>query len=164
MISSILAISDNNAIGYKNSLPWTRIPEDMLWFRKNTEHHIVVMGRKTWESIGSTPLRFRTNIIVSAGLYVKDGVKIISHNAVDEIQALSKSTDDKIFIMGGLQLFNATWGIVDKIYITRIRNTYTADIFLDIDPILSGMHLEYSEHLDASNTRPALDFQIWKRN
>lgn len=165
MISSILAISDNNAIGMNNFLPWPRLTDDMQWFRKNTEGQIVIMGKNTWDSLGiHKPLKNRINFVVSSKMNSLDDVRIIKENINEEIQQIEKSYPNKeIFIMGGKKLYEKTWSIVDRFYITRIRNAYSGDTFLDIDIILENSKLIYSEHLDETYTRPSLDFQIWSR-
>src|SRR5699024_6621015 len=88
MISLIAAMDKNNVIGYENDMPWS-LPNDLRHFKEVTSHHTVVMGRKTYESIGR-PLPNRLNIILSRSDYqTQDQVKVIS--SIDEIKQMAKS-------------------------------------------------------------------------
>jgi dihydrofolate reductase len=164
MISAILGISDNNAIGFKGGLPWPHIPDDMRWFKNTTLNQVVVMGRNTWQGLGIIkPLKNRVNIVISSTLSNLTDAQVITDNINDEILKLETTYPDKeIFIIGGPQIWNVTWPIIKKFYITRVRGKYDADVFFDVDLMLTGTELVYNEYMQKEN-QPALDFQIWKR-
>jgi dihydrofolate reductase len=164
MVSAILAISDNNAVGYNNSLPWPHISDDMRWFKRTTDGHVIVMGRSTWSSLGIIkPLKNRLNVVVSSTLIQLDGAQVINNEVNDQILKLERDNPGKeIFIIGGAKLWLSTWPIITKFYVTRIRNKYDGDVFLDVDIMLEGTKLIYNEYMQKEG-QPTLDFQIWQR-
>lgn len=122
MIALIAAISDNNCIGRDNDLPW-HIPEDMEFFKTMTKHKVVIMGRKTWESIPEKyrPLPHRTNVVVSRNpdYPVPEGVHLFQdvHHALDIFK------DEDIMISGGGQIYTMTIDAADTLYITHVHQT-----------------------------------------
>jgi dihydrofolate reductase len=125
MLSAIAVIGKNRELGYKNKLLWD-IPEDMKHFKELTTGHTVVMGRKTFESIGK-PLPNRKNIIITKNKdYIASGCKII-HSPEDLIK--NKKDNEKIFIIGGGQIYKIFLPYTDKLYLTIVNDTPLADIF-----------------------------------
>ena len=124
--SHIVAVSQNNVIGIKNKLPWN-IPEDLKFFRNKTKGRTVIMGRKTFESLGS-PLPQRLNIVISRS-QIFEGV--IMANDIDE--AIKKAQKEKnpheFFIIGGGEIYKQSLDKVQKIYLTRIYKKYEGDAF-----------------------------------
>ncbi len=134
IVSFIVAASENNAIGKDNALPW-HLPEDLKFFKKTTMGKPVMMGRKTFESLGK-PLPGRLNIVLTSNkdLTVPDGVLVI--NDIDTaVERLQNEQVEEGFIIGGGKVFAETMGIADRIYLTRIACTIAdADAFFpDID-------------------------------
>lgn len=123
MISIIVAISENGIIGAGNAMPW-HISEDFAHFKAVTLGHPVVMGRKTFESIGR-PLPQRRNIIISRqnGLTI-DGCEVVG--SLEEAIALLPK-DEEIFIIGGGEIYRQAMPIADKLYITHIHKTIEGD-------------------------------------
>ncbi|WP_114661900.1 dihydrofolate reductase [Polynucleobacter necessarius] len=115
-ISIIVARSRNHVIGRDNQMPW-KISADLQFFKRVTMGHPVIMGRKTWESIGR-PLPGRRNIVVSrnADYELTDGELV---GSLDEaLNALSKAP--RVFVIGGEQLFRQAFDKADRLYITEI--------------------------------------------
>ena len=130
MVSIIVAIAQNGTIGDKNSLLW-HIKEDMRFFRTTTSGHAVVMGRKTFESLGSRPLPKRTNIVITRADRVFEGA--LTANSLEEAIRLAEG-DEEIFIIGGAQIYREALRIADRMYITRVMHDYEGDTsFPDID-------------------------------
>src|SRR3982750_4529721 len=116
MISFVVAIGQNNVIGKNNQLPW-HIPADLKFFKKVTMGHPIIMGRKTYESIGK-PLPGRENIIVTRNKeYKQEGCKVI--HTVEDLLNLSKEKGEEVFVIGGAELFNVTFPYADRLYITK---------------------------------------------
>jgi dihydrofolate reductase len=130
MISFIVAIDQNFAIGYKNALPWPRIKEDMKHFREITLNHTVVMGRKTYESLGK-PLKNRRNVILTKNrdFIIPSECALVS--TIEEVLELSQKED--LFIIGGANIFEQMLPYATNIYLTRIDSTFNADTFLPKD-------------------------------
>jgi len=124
--SHIVAVSQNNVIGVQNKLPWN-IPEDLKFFRNKTRGRTVIMGRKTFESLGS-PLPQRLNIVISRS-QIFEGVIM----AVNMDEAIGKAQKEKnpheIFIIGGGEIYKQSLSKVQKIYLTRIYRNYKGDVF-----------------------------------
>lgn len=133
MLSLIVAVAQNNAIGRNNELLW-HISEDLKYFKSTTTGHPVIMGRKTYESIGR-PLPGRRNIVLTRGTLEIPPVKnpqttsMEVVNSLDEVYAIAQG-DEEFFVMGGGMLYNETFGKADFLYLTRIyAEAESADTF-----------------------------------
>ena len=117
MISIIAAIGKNNELGKNNTLIWS-MPADMKFFRDTTRGHTVIMGRKTFESIGK-PLPNRKNIVITRDKnYKKDGIEIV--NSLNEAINLT-IPNEEVFVIGGGEIYKQAIEIADKLYITHIN-------------------------------------------
>ena len=151
-LSAIVAMASNRVIGANNALPW-RLPDDLKRFKQLTMGHTLVLGRKTYESIGR-PLPGRTMVVVTRQKdYASEGVKVA--HSVDEALALAKG-DSEVFIAGGAELYAQTMDRLDRLYLTRIDREFPGDThFPEVD--LSTWRLIEQEHHPAS-TSDALPF------
>jgi dihydrofolate reductase len=121
-ISIIVAFDKNSLIGNEGKLPW-HIPEDLAWFKEQTMGKIVVMGRKTWLSIGK-PLPGRRNIVLTTDKdFSAEGAEIAY--SVDEIMAIAKHNE--VFITGGAEVFKQFLPLTDKLYLSFIDATFEGD-------------------------------------
>ena len=124
-ITLIVAAAENNAIGKNNQMPW-HLPNDFKYFKKNTLEHSIVMGRKTYESIGK-PLPDRRNIVLTRDLkYSNDEVDVA--NSIQEIFNYCRD-EREVFIIGGAEVYKQTLPIADKILLTRVHTTIDGDSF-----------------------------------
>ena len=130
VISHLVAVSNNNVIGKDNDLPW-KLKRDLQHFKNYTTGKTIVMGRKTYESIGR-PLPNRRNIIISSTIKGIDGAEVFS-SLEAALEALKH--EDEIIITGGSYLFNDTTDIVNKLVITFVDTSIEdGDVFYsDID-------------------------------
>ena len=124
MVSIIVAYSKNRVIGYKGKMPW-KIKGEQVWFRELTLNQTVIMGRKTYESIGK-PLENRLNIIVSSTLFF-DEENLKTARSLNE--AISLANSEEVFIIGGQQLYEEAITIADTLYITEIDIEVEGDTF-----------------------------------
>jgi dihydrofolate reductase len=143
MLSLIVAVAQNGAIGRNNELLW-HISEDLKYFRSTTTGHPVIMGRNTYESIGR-PLPGRRNIVLTRGEIVFPPIKNPQTTSIEIVRSLDEvfsiaQGEEEFFIMGGGMLYNATVGKADALYITRI--------FAEVD--------------DADTFFPMIDENIWE--
>lgn len=126
MITIIVAMGQNNAIGLDNAMPW-HLPKDLKHFKQTTEGHPVLMGRKTFESIGK-PLPKRTNIVISRRAdWFEEGILIVG--TIKEAIKFAKKIDEDIFIIGGGSLYEQTLSIADRLIITEVSTAPEADTF-----------------------------------
>lgn len=143
MISIIVAIDKNRAIGKQGKLPW-RLSADLANFKRLTSGHPIIMGRKTFDSIGR-PLPKRHNIVVTRDLswWFKSDESFYTISSLDKAIEFSKTllsgqksdVHDEIFIIGGGEIYKQTIGLADKLYVTEVDAEISeADIFFpDID-------------------------------
>lgn len=158
MLSAIVAMASNRCIGRDNTLPW-RLPADLKRFKQLTMGHTLIMGRKTYESIGR-PLPGRTMIVVTRQRdYAPEGVRVV-HSLE---QALEQAGgDDEAFIAGGADLYRQSMERVRRLYLTRIEREYEGDAFFpEVD--LSGWRLLAEEHHPATATEPPFSFLTYER-
>ncbi len=123
-LSFIVATTKNWVIGRDNAMPW-HLPADFAWFKENTLGKPIIMGRKTFESIGR-PLPGRTNIVLSRSPFLHEGV--LWQKSFDEALALLKD-EKEVFLIGGGELFKQYLNKADRIYFTQIQTTLAGDTF-----------------------------------
>ena len=130
MISIIVAVAENGVIGDKNKLLW-HIREDLQHFKALTTGHPVVMGRKTYESLGR-PLPGRRNVVISRQELTIAGCEVV--HSLQEALALF-GPDEEVFIIGGAQIYAAALPLADRFYLTRVGHPYEGDTrFPDWNP------------------------------
>ncbi len=115
---AIVGMASNRVIGKDGTLPW-RLPEDLRFFKKTTLGHPILMGRKTFDSIGK-PLPGRRNIVLSSTMEAREGVEVI--RSLDELVA-----DEEVFLIGGAQLFETLLPVCAGMYLTWIEHPYEGD-------------------------------------
>ncbi len=114
----IAAIDRDGAIGRAGDMPW-HIREDMLYFKRTTMGHTVVMGRRTWESLGCRPLPGRRNVVVSSSLQPSEGMEVVK--SIEQIAALSDAApQEELFIIGGGSLYRSMMDLSERLYITHV--------------------------------------------
>ena len=124
-VSVIAAVADNNAIGLDNGLPW-HLPEDLKHFRSLTMGHHIIMGRKTYESLGRL-LPGRTTVIVTRQTdYCIEGALVAG--SLQEAVSLC-GNDDEVFVIGGAELYKLALPTADKLYLTEVSGEFAADTF-----------------------------------
>ncbi|MCR4326213.1 MAG: dihydrofolate reductase [Candidatus Roizmanbacteria bacterium] len=126
-ISMIAAVGRNRELGKKNALLWN-IPEDMKRFRTITKNHAVIMGRKTFESIGR-PLPARTNIVVSRDSEFAPIGMIVVRSLEEALAEARRIETEELFIIGGGQLYALALPITDRLYITQVHDSFDADTY-----------------------------------
>ena len=145
----IVAMAADNVIGKDNDLPW-RLSSDLKRFKALTTGHAIIMGRKTWESIGR-PLPNRRNIIISRNTdYSADGAETFS-----SLQDALAAVDGDSFIIGGAQIYQLALALGDKLYITDIEATVDGDTqFPEIDFEQWELIANESHPIDEKNEHP----------
>jgi dihydrofolate reductase len=141
---AIAAMSENRVIGCGNRIPW-HLPEDFRWFKRMTTGQIVVMGRKTFESIGR-PLPDRTTIVLSRSGFVHPGVRTVT--SLDELDP-GKETRE-MFICGGVQVYEQALPRCSDLYLTAVKREVEGDAFF---PLFEEQFEMVSEILDREEFR-----------
>lgn len=152
MISIIVARTLNHVIGKDNAMPW-HLPVDLAWFRANTVGKPVIMGRKTYESIGRL-LPKRPNIILSRSGFAVEGA--YSAESLEQAVSLAKSFTDvgEIMIIGGGELFKQAMPIAEKLYLTEIQANIDGDTFFEFDENNWKLIQEQFSDVDEQNVYP----------
>jgi dihydrofolate reductase len=124
-MNAIAAMALNRVIGKGNKIPW-HLPEDFKWFKKTTMGHPILMGRKTFESIGK-PLPGRRNLVVSRTAEI-EGVEIVRD--LERFEPAAFEEDGKeVFVMGGAEIYRQLLPRCQKIYLTLVKREYDGDAF-----------------------------------
>ena len=157
-INAILATDSTNGIGKDNGLPWPRSNRDMSWFRSHTEGGVVIMGRKTWESLPKRPLKNRTNIVITTTPLADNPDAVYYGDIGKVLQTIQSDFGQKQYwIIGGANLYAQAIPYCDELYLTKFKNTYDCDTF--IDPTV----LDPFQRLDYEESYPEVTFTIWRR-
>lgn len=127
LISIICACSENRAIGENGKIPWL-IHEDLKHFKLITEGYAVIMGRKTFESIGK-PLPKRTNIVITRDKDFVSGGIVVVHSIEEALEKARQVEKEEIFIIGGGQIYSKTIPMADKLYLTIVEGNFDGDTF-----------------------------------
>jgi len=133
-IELIVAFSKNNVLGNQNKLPWN-IPEDLKRFKDLTTNHIVVMGRKTFESLPNGPLKNRINIVFTNQITNKKNSNVVYTNMENFCTTINELnvSDKKIFIIGGSEIYKIFLHSCKKIHITYIDAIFEGDVYFPFE-------------------------------
>ncbi|SHL47268.1 dihydrofolate reductase [Chryseobacterium polytrichastri] len=126
MTTIVVAMGEKNEIGFENQLLW-HLPKDLKHFKDLTSGHPIIMGRKTYESIGK-PLPNRTNIVISRKKnWFEEGILIVG--SIKEAVKFAKKIDEEVFIIGGGNIYDQTIELADKLVVTLVKADLQADTF-----------------------------------
>ena len=144
--SIIVAVSDNNVIGRKNDLPW-HLSSDLKRLKALTMGHFMIMGRRTWESVGK-PLPGRRIVVVThdPNFVAMDGVVAVP--TVEQAFDVARD-DNEVFIAGGAVIFEQTLHTADRMYLTRVHAEVEGDTFFPEFDDVTEWELVDAEHCDA---------------
>jgi len=158
-VTLIVAVSDNGVMGRDNALPW-HLPDDLKRFKRLTMGKPVIMGRKTFESIGK-PLPGRLNIVVTRDTnYLHEGVQVV--HGVDE--ALEAAADaPEAMVIGGAELFRLFLPQAGRIHLTRVHGTVDGDVMWPALDIRQWDVIERERHEADERHAHAMTFEVWEK-
>lgn len=148
----IIACDPEGGIGYNNELPWSKIEGDLPRFKELTKGKVVVMGRKTWESLPFKPLPNRINFIVTSHSLSPLPAGVF---AVPDTAHFLEFKD--AWIIGGAKLINSNWNMIDEVHLTRVLKTYQCDTFIDLEKLTTEFDCQQKEQ-NADHI-----YEIWTR-
>lgn len=160
-ITLVVAASENNAIGLNNQLLW-HLPKDMRFFKNTTWGMPILMGRKTFESMGSKPLNGRLNIIITRNKnWVSEDVTVV-HTMEEAIALATKFSYNELLVIGGGEIYEMALPIAQKIWLTRVHTTIEGDVYF---PTLNADWEMVSSTQNAADEKHkfSFDFECWKR-
>ena len=147
----IVACDPKGGIGYNNTLPWSNIQGDLPRFKHLTQGQVVVMGRNTWESLPKKPLIGRLNFVVtSQSLSLPIGaIQVSNLNHFGEFK--------NAWLIGGAQLINSAWHLIDEVHLTKTFTEYACDTFIDLLYLDQNYTCWFKEQFEDHV------YEIWKR-
>jgi dihydrofolate reductase len=155
-LSIIVAIDRQRGIGVRNQLPW-HLPEDLAHFKRLTTGHPIIMGRKTFDSIGR-PLPNRRSIVITRDTaWQREGVEVV--HSLDA--ALALVGDAPAFIIGGAQVFDTALAVADQLIVTEIDGQFECDTFFAPIDAAAWREAERTRHVSANGL--AFDIVIYQR-
>ena len=160
-ITLVVAASENNAIGLNNQLLW-HLPKDMRFFKNTTWGMPILMGRKTFESMGSKPLNGRFNIIITRNKnWVNEDVTVV-HTMEEAITLADKFSYKELLVIGGGEIYEMALPMAEKIWLTRVHTTIEGDVYF---PKLNDEWEMVSSNQNAADEKHqfTFDFECWKR-
>jgi len=158
-VTLILARARNGVIGAGGGLPW-RLPEDLAFFKRTTMGHPIVMGRKTWESIGR-PLPGRRSVIVTRDLnFAAAGAEVV-HSLAEAIQRCADT--EEIFVIGGAQVYTEALGRADRLLLTEIDADFEGDTFMPAAAAEDWAEFSRERHPPTATRAYAFDFVDYRR-
>ncbi len=162
IVSIIVAVSQNDVIGKESELPW-RLPADMKYFKETTSGHCIIMGRKTFEALGR-PLPNRTNIIITRQEdFSAEGCVVVNQlqHAIDYAKDQGES---ECFIIGGGDVYIQALIWTDRIYLTRIHQSFEGDTFFQSLIPTDWKEIINNKHLPDEKNKYPYSFEVYERN
>lgn len=163
----IIACDPIGGIGYNNKLPWDKLQGDLPRFKDLTKGKIIVMGRKTWDSLPIKPLPGRINYVYTSDSYSlplihnnRNGMAKFETTSVYGFNNLNmlNNLNDNAFIIGGAQLIEKTWIKINEVHLSRTKDHYTCDRFIDLVYLEDNFKIiKSTEHIDHF-------YEIWRRD
>jgi dihydrofolate reductase len=164
IISLIAALTENHVIGKNNDLPW-HLPDDMKFFMKTTTGHVVIMGRKNYESLPRKfrPLPDRTNIIITRQKnFIAQGCTMV--NSLDAgIQIAQHTNEKELFIIGGAEIFELSMPFADRLYLTEIKTELEGDTFFPKFKRSEWKEVSRKPHPKDDRHKFPFDFVLYER-
>ena len=160
----IVARADNGVIGIDNQLPWY-LPCDLKYFKRVTLGKPIIMGRKTFESIGR-PLPGRTNVVVTRNSQWRgEGVHVAG--SLEDALKLSRAqayidAADEVIVIGGATLYREAMDVVDRLYVTQVHTNTVGDAFFDA-PDIDIFARSTSQNHPGDDLSPAHSYEVWDR-
>ncbi|MFC3749810.1 dihydrofolate reductase [Paenibacillus sp. GCM10012306] len=125
-ISMIWAMDVKGVIGKDNSMPW-HLPRDFAFFKSETMGKTMLMGRKTWDSLGGKPLKGRTSIVLTRDhSFTAEGAEVV-HSLEEALEAAKRT--DELMVIGGAEIYRIVLPYADKLIVTRIEHDFAGDTF-----------------------------------
>ncbi|TKD71512.1 dihydrofolate reductase [Pseudalkalibacillus hwajinpoensis] len=159
MISFLLAMDEQNLIGKNNDLPW-HIPADLAYFKKMTTGKPIVMGRKTFESIGKA-LPGRENYLITRKDLEYEGVTVL--HSIEEFFELTRNQEKEWFVIGGAEIYRQVLPHADRLYITEIHESFEGDTYFPTFSKEEWKETSREKHSKDDRNKYDFDFVIYDR-
>ncbi len=161
IVSAIVAVSQNGFIGKDNQIPWY-LSSDLKYFKRTTLGHHIIMGRKSYDSIGR-PLPKRTNLVVSRNPFLAISGCVVVHSIEEALDYAAQHGEEEVFIIGGGAIYNQSLPFWDRLYLTEVHAEVEGDVrFPDWDPNQWDLVFQEDHPQDEKNDHP-FSFKVFHR-
>lgn len=161
MISLVVAAAENNAIGKNNQLLW-HLPNDLKFFKNLTWGGVVIMGRKTFESVNK-PLPGRTNIVITQQKDWRAPGVIVACNLSEALDKGQAAGAKEFYVIGGGQIYAEAFSMANKIYLTRVHAHLEGDVFFPVIDFSQWQLIEKNDNKADEKHAYDYTFEIWER-
>ncbi len=163
-IAMIAAVAKNGVIGKDNDLVWS-LPDDMKYFMNTTKNHFIILGRKNYESLPPKfrPLPNRTNVVITRQPAFKLNNALVVHSLEEAIELCKKKNQEKVFIIGGGQIYKQALSLTDTLYITEINHAFEGDTFFPNYNKSDWEEISRVAHPTDERHAYSFDFVVYKR-
>ncbi len=161
LVSFIVACDEKDGIGLNNRL-LCHLPADLTYFKQTTTGHSIVMGRKTYESIGR-PLPGRTNIVLTSDKNLRIEGCVVVHSIEAAIDYARNNNEKELFITGGGAIFKQAFPLADKLYITRIHHSFEADTWFPPFDKNEWTLIRNENHASDEKNAYGYSFEVYER-
>lgn len=153
IVSLIAALTDEHVIGIDNRLPW-KLPADMRWFRRHTLGKTVLMGRKTFESLGCRPLPERRNLVITSDRgFTAEGAEVV--HDIEAALALAGRDEEELMVIGGASFYEQMLSRADRLYLTYVHADIEGDAWFPRFDAAQWREVERQDHApDEKNPHP----------
>ena len=160
ILKAIVAYAENRVIGKDNDLIW-HLPDDLKHFKRHTAGKTIIMGRKTWDSLGGRPLPNRRHIVITRSTdFTAQGAEVV--NTLEDAVELAQN-EEEVFIVGGAQIYTLSLPLIDILEITEVHAEFEGDAFF---PIFNEADFELTSqehHPTDEKHQYSFTFKTWKR-
>jgi len=160
ILKAIVAYAENRVIGRDNDLIW-HLPDDLKHFKRHTAGKTIIMGRKTWESLGGRPLPNRRHIVITRSKeFTAKGADVV--HSLETAVELAK-TEEEVFVVGGAQIYTLSLPIIDVLEITEVHAKFDGDAYF---PVFNEADFELTSqehHPTDEKHQYSFTFKTWKR-
>ncbi len=148
IVSAIVAVAKNGVIGQNNQIPWY-LPADLAFFKRTTQGHCIIMGRKCFQSIGK-PLPHRTNIVITRNPFFIAQDVVTVHSVKEALLYAAEQGEQEAFIIGGGEIYRQSMRYWDNIYLTEVDINTPGDVYFEM-PDLKNWKLTWQEAHEADS-------------
>ena len=160
ILKAIVAYAENRVIGKDNDLIW-HLPDDLKHFKRHTAGKTIIMGRKTWDSLGGRPLPNRRHIVITRTEgFQANGAEVV--HSLEEAVALAK-TEEEVFIVGGAQIYALSLPMIDVLEITEVHAHFEGDAFFPTFDEADFELVTEEHHPIDEKHKHSFTFKTWKR-
>lgn len=161
LVSAIAAVAEGMVIGRDNGIPWY-LPADLQYFKKTTLGHHIIMGRRSFQSIGR-PLPHRTNIVVTRDAYFAATGCLVAHTVEQALEIAYDNGDTEAFIIGGGEIYRQSMAYWDRLYLTEVELRVEGDTFFPEPDWKEWKLISSSPHQPDEKNEYAYCFKVFER-